>query len=127
MSISDARAEFPAIDGYVMHNRIDCLSTESIVLWFHKPSPDLSSMTNVQVFLIGASMKAVNVEMSPFFPEMKSYAIREESVGGKPRNLLDIVFDKGKISFRFEKVFHVKSSQPLGRVPERLKKRLALR
>ena len=115
---------FPDIHGYVMQNHIDCRFPTSIMLWFHNHTPDLTALIHVQVFLLGASMKGANVELKPFFPDLTSYSIKPEVVHGRPKNLLSIAFDKGEMSFLFEKVFHVRWSHPM-HVPDELKKGLA--
>ena len=125
MEFLETKVGFPDINDYVMHNHIDCHPSVSIMLWFHSHTPDLASIINVQVFLLGASMKGANVELNPFFPFVKSYSITEEIIQGGHKNLLHIIFEKGEISFLFEEVFHVRSIRYVGPVSDELKKGLA--
>lgn len=118
---------FPDVDGYTMDSYVDCRPTGSIALWFHRPAPDLSSMINVHVFLFDAALKHANVEMTPFFPPMKSLRIDRTSDKRGERNLLTITFAKGDISFVFASASHVRSAQRVGHVPAALKRKLARR
>ena len=122
----ETKAGFPDVDGYVMHSHIECHASDSVTLSFHTHTPDLIDLINVQVFLLGASMKAANVELDPHLPFMTSYSITEEIIQGRRRNLLTIAFEKGEMSFLFEDAFHVRSRRPLN-VPAELKERLLRR
>lgn len=118
MEILDTKPGFPDISDHVMHNHVDCRSPESIMLWFHRHTPDLTAIINVQIFLLGASMKGANVELNPFFPDIRSYSIKKEAGQGRDRNLLTIVFEKGEMSFLFDEAFHVRSIRRIGHTPD---------
>lgn len=115
---------FPDVDGYTMHSYVDCRPTGSIELWFHRPAPDLSSMINVHVFLLDAALKHANVELSPFFPPLKSVRIVGSNDRQRDRNLLTITFEKGEISFVFASASHVTRAQPVGHIPAAMKRKL---
>lgn len=106
MEILDTKPGFPDISDHVTHNHVDCHSPESIMLWFHRHTPDLTAIINVQIFLLGASMKGANVELNPFFPDIRSYSIKKEAGQGRDRNLLTIVFEKGEMSRRGDVEVH---------------------
>lgn len=124
MELSDTKLGFPDLNGYLLSTHVKCDSPQSIMLWFYKPSEDLSSMINVYVFLLDAQMEYANVVIAKFFPEIKNYSIKEELFKGLQRDRLSIVFESGEMSFLFQKSFYIKSLQPLGNVPDDLKKKL---
>ena len=123
---SEVSMGFPNVEGYVMHTHIECNSPHSIMLWFHNTSDDLSNMINVQAYLFNAYIRAANVEINPFFPLMKSHVLKGEVVQGNQMSLLTVFFEKGEMSFLFEKACYVRSQRPLGPIPDELKKKLRL-
>lgn len=112
MEILDIKEGFPDISGHVIHNHVDCRSSGSIMLWFHRLDADLSSLRNVHVYLLDASMQSANVELSPFFPDIDTVVFETWTVQGRPKHLLNIAFTKGHIAFLFDRAFHVTSSRP---------------
>ncbi|MBK1869949.1 hypothetical protein [Taklimakanibacter albus] len=112
MEILDIKEGFPDIGDHMMHNHIDYLSSGSVMLWFHRLEPDLTALINVHVYLLEASMKSADVELDPFFPNIDTFSIERQAVLGRSKNLLNIAFTKGHISFLFERAFHVTSARP---------------
>lgn len=122
MKITEAEMEFPNIDGYMMHSHVDSHSPILVSLWFYQHAPDLSSIINIHLFLVGARMVQADVELNPFFPTVVSYSVEQSSSQAKGDDILKIKFERGEISFSFQKVFYVKNTQPIGHIPDELKK-----
>lgn len=124
MELSDTKLGFPDLNGYLLSTHVKGDSPQSIMLWFYKPSEDISSMINIYVFLVDAQMEYANVIVTNSFPEIKSYSIKEGLFKGLQRSCLSIVFESGEMSFLFQKSFYIRSLQPLGKLPDDLKKKL---
>ena len=110
---------FPAIDGFSLHTHVDCCSPAAVVLWFYRQSADLSSITNIHLFLVGGRMLHTDVALDPFFPPVASCAVEKPDPQGL--NILKIEFVQGELTFSFHNSFFVRSQQPLGHVPDELR------
>jgi len=113
MTQSEIGMDIPDLSGYTMHRQIiGDNALHPILISFFKVSDDRSQWFDIDVFLINARFGEAHFEFGKAFPPMVSYRIETEHHNGEPMKILHIQFEKGSISFSYEKAVHVKKLSP---------------
>jgi hypothetical protein len=112
MTPSEIGIDIPDLAGYTMHRQIIGDTLLPILLSFFKVSDDQSQWFDMDVLLINARMGEAHFEFGKAFPPMVSYRIENQDHNGEPMKILHVEFEKGSISFSYEKAVHIKKVSP---------------
>jgi hypothetical protein len=106
---------FPSIDGfgmYVIALGDNTSPTKTITLQFSRCNPDRTVLEEIHVYLLNGEYGLANFESYESLPHLAGYKIEQtqDRRTRQPMKLLVLDFDRGSLSFNFERVFHATSS-----------------
>jgi hypothetical protein len=116
-NISSLAESLPDLAGYDLRtivcgdNTTSVRTTEFIFLKGYRDAGD-AYLTYLYVYLLNSEYGRADFEFHEQLPHLVSYRIEdtEDTHTKKPMKSLVLEFEKGRLSFTFEKVFHVTSS-----------------